>query len=304
MKRIIDPLSLMGGKIECSKNFTLPLRIIPSDKINAISYELPIASAQVKSAILLAGLHSDEVTSVTEKFPSRDHTEKMLGLKVEEKDSKKISYSSNKNYPSPKEYFVPSDISTASFFIVLALLTKNSFLKIKDITLNETRIGILQVLKEMGASIEIENQKENSGELYGDIIVKSSKLHNIKINEKIIPNVIDEIPILSIIGIFAEGNFEIRNAAELREKETDRINAVIKNLKLLGLNVEEYEDGFSFIGGIKKVAPIFESFGDHRIAMSFGILSLLLKHGGKVNNFDCVNISNPDFLSQLKLVVR
>jgi len=304
MKRIIDPLSLMGGRIEGSKNSTLPLKIFPVEKINAIDYELPIASAQIKSAVLLAGLHGYEVTSVIEKFPSRDHTEKMLGLKVEKKDSKKISYSSRINYPLPHEYFVPSDISTASFFIVLTLLTKNSFLRIKDVTINETRIGILNVLKEMGGSIEIENQKETTGELYGDIIIKSSQLHNVKIDEKIIPNIIDEIPILSIAGIFAEGDLEIRNASELRGKETDRINAIVSNLSLLGLNVEEFDDGFSVNGETNNEVPIFESYGDHRIAMAFGILSLVLTQGGKVNNFGCVNISNPNFLSQLKEVVR
>ncbi len=304
MKRIITPLTEMGGKISASENNTLPLRISPSENLHAIKYELPMASAQVKSAVLLAGLHCGEPTSVIERNPSRDHTERMLGLKVEKSAKRIISYSSEENYPEPKEYFVPSDISTAAFFIVFALLSKNSFLKIKNVSLNETRTGILQVLKEMGGNVGRENEREAAGEPLGDLIVRGSELKNIFIQEEIISNIIDEIPILSIAGIFAEGDFTIRNASELRGKETDRISAICYNLKLLGLQVEEYEDGFSFGGKINNGNPVFESFGDHRIAMAFGILSMLLHSGGKINNFDCVSISNPDFIKQIKNITR
>ncbi len=303
MKRIITPLTGMGGKISAGENNTLPLKISPAGNLHAISYELPMASAQVKSAVLLAGLHCDEETSVIEKNPSRDHTERMLGLRAEESSAGKISYSSKKDYPDAKEYFVPSDISTASFFITLALLTKNSFLKLKNVSLNESRTGILKVLKEMGGNIERENERETAGEPFGDLIIRGSELKNISIPGEIIPNIIDEIPVLSIAGIFAGGGFTIRNASELRGKETDRIHAICFNLKLLGLEVEEYEDGFSFGGGIKNVSPVFESFGDHRIAMSFGILSMILQGGGKINNFDCVGISNPDFIKQIKDII-
>ncbi|MGE5795656.1 MAG: 3-phosphoshikimate 1-carboxyvinyltransferase [Ignavibacteria bacterium] len=302
MKRIISPLSLMGARIEAAGNFTLPLKIFPAKKINPIQYELPIASAQIKSAVILAGLHSDETTAVIESVSSRNHTEKMLNLTHELKDSKNIIYVSKKNYPEPKEYFVPGDISTAAFLIVLALLTKNSFLKIEDVTLNETRSGILKVLIEMGGNIEIENRKENSGEVYGDIVVQGSRLHNVEIHPGIIPNIIDEIPVLSVAGILADGDFKIKNASELRGKETDRIKAVCSNMKLLGLETEEYEDGFKVSGNIGNNKAAFESFGDHRIAMAFSVLSLLLKQGGSVNNFGCVNISNPQFLEQLKKI--
>ena len=182
----------------------------------------------------------------------------MLGLRIEEKENKKYIYSSLKNYPEPKEYFVPSDISTAAFFIVLTLLSKDSELKIKNISLNPTRIGIVNILKRMGANIEIENEKIAAGEPYGDLIIKSSSLQNIIIEEKIVPNIIDEIPILSVAGIFAEGKFEIRNANELRGKESDRIKALCENYKKLGLDVEEYEDGFSIDGGIKNNLVTFE----------------------------------------------
>ncbi|HSD63494.1 MAG TPA: 3-phosphoshikimate 1-carboxyvinyltransferase [Ignavibacteriaceae bacterium] len=300
MKRILVPLISMGAKIISSPDLTLPLKIFPSDKLNPITYELPVASAQVKSSVLFAGLHLTKETVVVEKIPSRDHTEKMLGLRTEVLNGKRHIYVSESKYPSPKEYFIPSDISTAVFFIILTLLTNNSELHIKDITLNNSRIGILEILKKMGALIEILNEKTSSGEIYGDIIVRSSKLQNIKIDESVIPNIIDEIPAFTIAGIFAEGDFEIRNAKELRFKETDRIKAVCENLRLTGLDVEEYEDGYKISGKITNKNLIFNSYHDHRIAMTFGILSSLLENGGKVDNFESVKISNPHFLNQLK----
>jgi 3-phosphoshikimate 1-carboxyvinyltransferase len=154
----------------------------------------------------------------------------------------------------------------------------------------------------MGGNIVTENQKLIAGEPFGDIVVRSSELTNINIPGELIPNIIDEIPVLSIAGILTDGEFKIKNASELRGKESDRITAVCQNLKILGLKVEEYEDGYQVSGQIKNDSPVFESFGDHRIAMSFGILSLLLKKGGKINNFDCVNISNPDFINQIKKI--
>ena len=303
MKRIIDPLTLMGGKVTGTENFTLPLKIFPSGDLHPITYEMPVASAQVKSAVLMAGLHLEGDTVVIEKVPSRDHTERMLGLKTEKVNGNNSILVSKKNYPVANNYFVPSDISTASFFIVLTLLTKNSSLMILNISLNETRTGVLNVLKEMGADIQYNNVHSVAGEPIGDIIIKSSRLKNIEIKAEIIPNIIDEIPILAVAGIFAEGDFMIRRAAELRGKESDRIKAVCDNFMMLGLEVEEFEDGFSLKGRIKNTNPIFKSYNDHRIAMSFGILSLLLKDGGKVENFSCANISNPNFLTQLRSVV-
>ena len=175
---------------------------------------------------------------------------------------------------------------------------------IKNISLNETRSGVIKILKAMGGNIVTENIKQNNGEITGDLLIKSSKLHNIKIPPDIIPNIIDEIPILTVAGILASGKFSVRNAKELRGKESDRISAICYNLKHLGLNVTEFEDGFECDGEINNPFPVFESFEDHRIAMSFGILSLLLLNGGKVNNFNSVAISNPDFIKQLKTISR
>lgn len=304
MERIITPLSLMGTKFEYSENYTLPIKIIPPKNINAINYELPVASAQVKSSILLAGLFSEDETTVIESSPTRNHTETMLELPINKIEDKFYIKSSNKYYPKAKDYFIPSDISTASFFIVLGLLVKNSNLLLKNISLNPSRTGIIDILKKMGGKIDLKNIKENSGEIFGDIEVYSSSLKNIEIEKEIIPNIIDEIPILSIAGLFADGEFSIKNAIELRNKESDRINSLVYNYKLLGVDFSEFIDGFTLSGEIKKLPEYFESFGDHRIAMTFGILSSLLKEGGKVNNFETVNISNPFFVKQLNQITR
>ncbi len=302
MKRIIVPLTSMGARVTTTPDSTLPLNIFPAEDLHPISYELPVASAHVKSAVLLAGLHIDGITTVIENLPSRNHTEKMLGLKTEVKNGKYYSYVSKENYPEPKEFFIPGDISTAVYFIILTLLSKDSELLVKDVSLNTSRTGILEILIKMGGDIQMLNQKENAGEIYGDVHVKSSVLKNINLEDYPIVNFIDEIPVLAVAGIFAAGDFEIRTAKELRFKESDRIKAVCENLRLTALDIEEYEDGFSIAGRITKNNPVFASYDDHRIAMAFAILSSVLKDGGKVNNFDCVKISNPGFLKQLNQV--
>jgi 3-phosphoshikimate 1-carboxyvinyltransferase len=302
MRRIADPLNLMGASIETSDTGTLPVIIRPTRELKAIEYKLPVASAQIKSAVLLTGLHLEDKTTVIETLPSRSHTENMLDLKVEETaDGRKI-YVSKDDYPGLQEYSVPSDISTAAFFIVHTLLTKNSEVKIKNVLLNETRTGLLTVLREMGGDIEIDNPVKINNELRSDIIVCSSKLKNIEIKKEIIPNIIDEIPILTIAGLFAEGDFIINNAKELRAKESDRIASVCTNLKLLGLDIEEYDDGYKVSGSVNNTKVTFESYHDHRIAMAFSILSLLLEQGGNVDGFETVNISNPNFLEQVKSI--
>lgn len=303
MRRIIDPLKQMGAEISASSQDTLPLIIKPSDSLRPIVYKLPVPSAQVKSSILLSGLHLDEATKVIEYIPSRNHTENMLNLQVTKDNNEKIISVSKNNFPVPQNYFIPSDISSAAFFIVLTLLLKDSNITIKNVSLNESRTGILRVLEFMGAEFEINNVNNSANEFYGDLNVKSKNLVNVEIPETLIPNIIDEIPILSIAGIFAEGEFTIRGAKELRFKETDRIKAMCDNFDKLGLTVEEYEDGFTVGGTITSSDVLFESFGDHRIAMSFAVLSLLLKDGGAVNDFDCVRISNPDFVEQLNSIV-
>lgn len=304
MKRVIEPLKKMGAKFKSNKKLTLPLTINPGKEIIPIDYEMHVASAQVKSSILIAGLHCDKETNVIETEQTRNHTEKMLSLPVKISDGRIISFSSKQYYPKANDYFIPGDISSAAFYIVLTLLTPNSELVIKNVSLNPSRTGYLEVLKKMGANISFENIRASCNEEYGDVIIKSSSLKNIKIDSEIIPNIIDEIPILTIAGIFAEGEFVINNAKELRVKESDRIKSIFSNLLLLGLEVEENKNGFSVGGSIKNSNPVFESYGDHRIAMAFAVLSMLLDCGGEVNGFECVNISNPKFEEQIISIVN
>lgn len=301
MGRIIEPLTLMGSNIN-STNGKLPLHIYPAANLKSINYELPIASAQVKSAILFAGLHTDNDTSVIEVRPTRNHTETLLNLNVIKEGGKIISFVSRKNYPEAKEYFIPGDISSAMFFIVLTLLTAKSELLIKNVVLNPTRTESLNLLKRMGGDIQVDVKDESNKDVFGDLLVRSSGLSNVKIDPEIIPLIIDEIPILAVAGIFAKGVFKIRDASELRVKETDRIKSLISNFTLLGLEVEEFTDGFKIFGEVKKTAKPFNSYCDHRIAMTFAILSSLLEDGGKVEGFESVSKSNPEFLQQLKSV--
>jgi len=302
MTRVVQPLKEFGADIIASENGTLPVKVFPVEKLSAVKYALQVSSAQVKSALLLAGLHLEETSKIIERAQTRNHTENMLSLPVERIGEERIISVSKKYYPSANEYFIPSDISTAAFFLVLTLLSKNSELSIKNILINATRSGVLKILREMGAKIQIENIRISNNEKYGDLIVKSSSLRNVPIDEKIIPNIIDEIPILTIAGIFADGVFEIRRAEELRKKESDRIDSMCGNLRRLGLEIEEYPDGFSVKGNVSEGGITFDSFGDHRIAMSFAVLSMLLKNGGSVNNFECVSISNPYFLNQINTI--
>lgn len=297
MNRIVTPLNQMNANVLAHKQM-LPLIINPVDKIKSINYRIPVSSAQVKSAIILCGLHASEECKVTESIQTRDHTERMLQLRTDGEVEKKI-YFSSLDYPSAKEYLCPSDFSTAAFFIVLTLLNKNSILKINNVTLNPTRTGLVDILTQMGGKIKFENENISAGEPFGDLIVSGSSLKNITLPANMIPNIIDEIPILTIASLFAEGEFNITGAKELRYKESDRIKSIIKNLRMLGLDVEEYPDGFSIGGEIKNTNAVFDSFNDHRIAMAFAVLSILLNGDPKVNNFDCVKVSNPDFLNQL-----
>ncbi len=302
MKRVVEPLKEFGALINCAPNGSLPINILSSRNLKAHAYKLQVASAQVKSALIFAALHCEDTSVITETAVTRNHTENMLGLKVEEIDNGRNIFVSKSDYPTAKEYFVSSDFSTAAYFIVLTLLLKNSFLKIENVSLNPTRTGLIEILKSMGAKIQIENDKVSNGERYGTIVVWSSELKNIEIPKEIIPNIIDEIPILTIAGVFAKGKFTIRNAGELRVKESDRIASVCSNLKLTGLEVNEFEDGFEVSGDITKKGLTFNSYGDHRIALAFGIFSSLVGGSNSIDGFEAVAISNPKFMEQLKMI--
>ncbi|RAO99030.1 3-phosphoshikimate 1-carboxyvinyltransferase [Petrotoga sp. 9PW.55.5.1] len=304
MKRVIDPLSKMGGRFFGRKGGeNLPITILGTDKVVPITYETPVASAQVKSSIILAGLHAKGKTMVKEPAKSRDHTERMLkymGADVVEKEKTTI-ISGPANNLKGKDIFVPGDISSASFFIVAALITKNSNLLIKDVGLNPTRTGILDVLKMMGAEISIINERNLNNEPIGDLLVKSSKLKGVEISGDMIPSLIDEIPIISILATQAEGKTTIKDAKELRYKETDRIKAICSELTKLGIEITEKDDGFDIIGKQKiKGNCTCNSYNDHRIAMSLAIAGTIAENPIKIQNFECVNISFPEFLSIYK----
>ncbi len=303
MMRIVKPLKMMGARIETTKNGTAPLKIFGVPNLNPIEYELEIPSAQVKSCLIFAGLHSEGKSKIIEKIATRDHTERLLGLKITYENGKKIievegGAEINSNY-----YFIPNDISSASFFIVAGSIIPNSHLLIKDVGLNPTRTGFIEVLKKMGAKIEIENLREVANEPIGDVLVESGdeiNLKNLTLSGDIIPNIIDEIPILAIAGTMAQGEFKVRDALDLRNKESDRIKAIVKNLRKMGIDVEEYEDGFSFEGGRRLKGALIETFNDHRIAMAFSIAGLIAEGETIIDNPDCVKISFPNFYEILK----
>jgi 3-phosphoshikimate 1-carboxyvinyltransferase len=281
------------------------MSINPVNCLSPIVYSLPVASAQIKGAILLAGLFLDEVTAVIEPQETRNHTELLFGLPTSEgPDGKKIC-SSSAYYPVPFEMIVPGDVSSAAFFIVLALLLPKSALRIENVSLNKTRTGYLHILKLMGGDITEENLRSEGGEPVGDILVRSSALRNVDISNELIANIIDEIPILTIAALFAEGDFTIRDVKELRYKESDRINAVCTNLRAAGIEVEEFDDGYAFRGmqsSFCRRAPEFLSFSDHRIAMAFSVLSLLLSTGGSIDALDSIGISNPSFFQNIETI--
>lgn len=296
MGRVIEPLTLMGAKIESNKH-KAPLKILGSN-LKGIDYISELASAQVKSCVLLAGMHASGKTSFVEPYVSRNHTELMLEylgaeIKVE---SKKVTI--EKSELVSKNIFVVGDISSAAFFIVAALIVPNSEIIIKDVGLNPTRTGILDVVQMMGGSIEILDKRIVSNEEVGDLRVKYSELKGCTIEGEIIPRLIDELPIIAVLATQAKGKTIIKNAEDLRNKESDRIKAIVTELKKLGANIEETEDGF-IIGGkseLKGGAEV-ETYHDHRLAMSLYVAGLVCETSILINGFEWVNISFPEFES-------
>jgi 3-phosphoshikimate 1-carboxyvinyltransferase len=305
MKRIIDPLKKMGAHITASEAMTAPLSIQPVEKLTAIDYELPIASAQVKSAVLFAGLFADGITRVIESDQSRDHTERMLGLSPILSDGKTIVSIEGGRTIDAGIFAVPGDPSSAAFFIVAGLIIPGSDIKINNVGMNPSRIGFISILKKMGAFIAIENERIVGGEPLADIHVKATELHSdIVLNGAIIPNIIDEIPILSVAAACAMGTFQIQDAHDLRNKESDRIEAVCTNLRKMGLTVETTNDGFAFDSKNNLLHNEFESFDDHRIAMAFGIAALALKGTSTIRQAECVTISFPAFWETIQTLQR
>ena len=299
MKRIIEPLKLMG--LNCSsKNFTLPLKI-KSSKLNGINYKSQIASAQVKSAVLLAALGSNKPTSFIEPVLSRNHTEimlKALGVPINT-EKLKTTISKITKQLKPFNFNIPGDPSSAAFFAGAASMVKNSNLVLKNISGNDTRLGIFSILKQMGVPVLKSNKKNILGEKIIDITVKNKRLNGIKINENQIPSIIDEIPIIAIIASQAKGQTKITGAKELRYKESDRISSIVLNLKKMGADITELEDGM-IINGPKKLKGTFiKTYHDHRIAMAFKIASIIADGENQLDSIDCVDISYPEFFETL-----
>jgi len=312
MRRVIEPLAQMGARIEAEGEGGTPPLVIHGGPLNAISYRTPVASAQVKSAVLLAGLYARGVTTVTEPAPSRDHTERMLEyflVKVRRQarpaDSKErtVSLLGQQKLES-RDFAVPGDISSAAFWLVAAAAQPGSRLLIKNVGLNPTRTGILAVLVRMGARIREVVETVDQGEPAGIIDIKGSNLHGTVIEGEEIPNVIDEIPILAVAGALAEGETIIKDARELRVKETDRIAAIASNLRAMGAEVEEFDDGMRIVGGRKLKGARMPSFGDHRIAMAFAIAGLFASGETVIEDVECVQTSYPGFAATLKQIQK
>lgn len=299
MKRIIEPLSMMGARISARDNNYLPLTIKGSN-LQPLTYLMPMASAQVKSAILLAGLQITGETSVIEPAHSRDHTEKMLSYFGADLTVDELTVSIRGGQKlKPRDIKVPGDISSAAFFMVAAAAKPGAHLIIKDVGLNPTRTGILTVLEQMGADIMIHPSADNNpawSEPRGDIEITGTQLHGVTIEGATIPLVIDELPILAVAGALADGKTVIKDAQELRVKESDRISVMVRNLSAVGVQVEEHDDGMTIQGNACLHGATVHSFGDHRIAMSMAVAGLFSQEG-TVTVCDIKNIdtSFPNF---------
>jgi 3-phosphoshikimate 1-carboxyvinyltransferase len=304
MGRIIKPLTMMGARFE-SDNNRLPINIVGAFNLKGIDYKSDKSSAQVKSAVLFAGLYANGRTIYSEPVKSRDHTEKMLrayGAEIEVRGNT-IAISKAKKL-NPQDISVPADISSAAFFIAAALLVENSHLTIKNVGINPTRDGFIECVQNMGADISFQNVRDICGEPTADITVRYSNLKAVSIDSKIVPRMIDEIPIYALLAARAEGTTKITGAIELRVKESDRIKAVASQLKKIGVEIEELEDGLIICGSSKreiKGAEV-ESFLDHRIAMTLAIASLIADGEMIIKDASCVNISFPQFYEVLKKI--
>lgn len=301
MDRIILPLSKMGAKIKGRMNKHLPICISPSqDKLKSINYELPVASAQVKSAILLATLYATGKTSIIENKVTRDHTERMLeyfGCNVYRTNN--VIYVDSNSVPVGKKIYVPGDISSASYFIVAATIIEGSNLTIRNVGINPTRSGIITVLRKMGADIKIVNKRELNNEPVGDIVVKHAPLKGIVVDEQIIGTLIDEIPILAVAASLSEGTTVIKDAEELKYKESNRLKTIYSELKKMGANIKMMGNDL-IIEGVKELnAGKLDSYNDHRMAMALSIAALKGNGQSEILGYKSVNISFPSFYKTL-----
>lgn len=292
MGRVVQPLSMMGAKIE---NEYCPL-YITGTKLHGIDYKMPVASAQVKTAIILAGLYADGETVIHEIEKSRDHTELMLSamgadLTVDNLD---ITVKPT-NDLTAVNVDVPGDISSAAFFLVLGAIMPNSQITVTNVGINPTRTGIIDVLKDMGADITLENVHTSAGETVANITVRSSSLKGTTVGGDIIPRLIDELPIIAVAAVFADGQTVIKDAQELKVKETNRIRAVVDEFNKCGIDITETDDGMIINGGKSIHGADFKTYGDHRMAMSLTVLAQLADSESTLDDSDCACVSYPTF---------
>jgi 3-phosphoshikimate 1-carboxyvinyltransferase len=299
MKRIIEPLTRMGARITSAEGGLPPLTIEGGNLV-PIRYELPVASAQVKSAVLFAGLYAEGLTAVVEPHPTRDHSEialRQFGAEVG-RQGRTISIRGRARLHA-QELTVPGDISSAAFFIVAGLLVPGSDLTLQNVGLNPTRTAVIEFLRSIGGDIKILNCESRNGELSGDVRVRAGSVVGGEIPEDMVPGLIDELPVLAVLGTQTENGIAFRGAQELRVKESDRIAAVADNLRRMGAEVEEFPDGLRVPGRQRLTGAEIATYGDHRIAMAFSIAGLVADGDTKIDDSDCVRISFPSFFDTL-----
>ena len=301
MKRIIEPLSMMGADIKSIRgNDCAPLKICGMP-LAGIHYTSKVASAQVKSAILLAGLYADGLTTVTEPQVSRNHTELMLkffGAELESKETSVTIWPATELFGNRID--VPGDISSSVYFVAAGLILPNSEVLIKNVGINPTRAGLIKVCEAMGADLTLLNENHGNAEPTADLLVRTSSLKACTIERDIIPTLIDELPTIAMMACFAEGTTVIRDAAELKVKESNRIAIMVENLRAMGADVEETEDGMIIHGGKPLHGAVIDSHKDHRIAMTFAVAALAAEGETEIHDADCVNISYPAFYEELE----
>jgi 3-phosphoshikimate 1-carboxyvinyltransferase len=312
MQRIIEPLQMMGAEVE-SENGNPPLTVKGRKPLRPVRYELPVASAQVKSCLLLAGLNAEGRTEVIERTATRDHTERMLkwfGVPVEKGLENAISIGGPRSLTA-RDVSVPGDLSSAAFLIAAAALLPESTLDVEDVGLNPTRTMFVSMLGSLGVMIEIDDWREECNEPVGRVRVKGqliaeapSPVDSTLVRGNLIAQLIDELPLLSVVGTQLPGGIEIRDAAELRRKESDRISTTVKNLRAMGAEVEEFEDGLRVHGRAQLRGAMLDSFGDHRIAMAFAVAALTAEGDSEIAGAEAVTVSFPDFFTVLESLVE
>ena len=305
MKRVVEPLRLMGADIRGRKDGQLAPLSVKGNKLNPLHYTLPVASAQVKTALLLAGLYAKGETVIKEPLPARDHTERML--KIMQADIKifppEIKLMGGKELKGT-DIFIPGDISSAAYFIVAANLLKGSQITIKKAGVNPTRTGIIKILNKMGAKIVILNYQIKSNEPQADLMIEYSELKGVEIKKENVPFLIDELPLIAVAATQAQGKTVVSGAKELKIKETDRIKAIVSELKKMGADIEEKEDGFIVEGPSELKGAVCESYNDHRIAMSLAVAALLAEGKTVIRNSECIDISFPGFEDTLQKLIN